>query len=142
MKAIARPMDCSSKELYCGCLKTFNVTRKRLVQPVEDEDNPIYEDVTKKNSRWPSSRAGGRRPRSRSLGKGRGSRDHPRRHLLFGAGIAPCPLHEGWPEPTLHPHYISVERVVRPHREHQALRWADIERVMSGSGPAGLREKS
>jgi len=48
MKAIARPMDCSLEELYCGCLKTFNVTRKRLVQPVEDEDNPIYEDVTKK----------------------------------------------------------------------------------------------
>ena len=42
------PMDCSLEELYCGCLKTFNVTRKRLVQPVEDEDNPIYEDVTKK----------------------------------------------------------------------------------------------
>lgn len=48
MKAIQRPMDCTLEELYCGCLKTFNVTRKRLQEPVEDEENPIYLDVTKK----------------------------------------------------------------------------------------------
>ena len=95
---------------YCGCLKTFNVTRKRLVQPVEDEDNPIYEDVTKKLTVATAGLAGEDQGHV-SWGRGQGP-GIIRPTFVSRCGSAPAHF-TGWLEPTLHPHDISVERVVR-----------------------------